>query len=193
MIDAFRHSLLTLVVVGLLELIVIARILLRAHRDPASRIAWIVVVAALPLLGMLGYLLFGEVNIGRRRVARAQVVVEGMTSLPRQNAGEAGDQMASVPGRYRHLFDLGRSISGFGAVGGNTGHLLPDSNSTIDAMVADIDAAHAQWFVANIGRRCVKPACALRRACLLAIRCCVHYLAASICAIIARSSSSTIA
>ena len=69
MIDALRHSLVAIGLVTLLELAVIARILLRPHRDPASRIAWVVVVGALPLLGMLAYLLLGEVNIGRRRTA----------------------------------------------------------------------------------------------------------------------------
>ena len=65
-----HQSLISVVLVALLELAVVVRVLLRPHRDPASRIAWVVVIAALPLAGMLAYLLFGEVNIGRRRVAR---------------------------------------------------------------------------------------------------------------------------
>jgi len=70
MIATFHHSLLAVAFITLLELMVMVRILLRPHRDPASRIAWIVVVAALPLMGMLAYLLLGEVNIGRGRVKR---------------------------------------------------------------------------------------------------------------------------
>ena len=70
MIDALRHSLIATGLITVLELAVIARILLRAHRDPASRIAWVVVVGMLPLLGMVAYLLLGEVNVGRRRVQR---------------------------------------------------------------------------------------------------------------------------
>ena len=50
MYDALRHSLIAVAILTLLELAVIARILLRPHRDPASRIAWMVVVAALPLV-----------------------------------------------------------------------------------------------------------------------------------------------
>ena len=44
-------------------------------------------------------------------------------------------------GAYAQLFSVGRSISGFDPVGGNRARLLADSNATIDAMVADIDAA----------------------------------------------------
>ena len=46
-----------------------------------------------------------------------------------------------MPERHLHLFRVGESISGFVSVGGNSGTLMADSNATIDAMVADIDAA----------------------------------------------------
>ena len=58
----------------LIELALMVRVLLRPHRDPSSRIAWIVVIASLPIIGIVAYLLFGEVNIGRRRVARMREV-----------------------------------------------------------------------------------------------------------------------
>jgi cardiolipin synthase len=141
MIDLVRHSLVAIGILTLLELAVIARILLRPHRDPASRIAWMVVVAVLPLLGMLAYLLLGEVNIGRRRVNRLHAVLKRMPPFPRQSAADADDLADAILDRYRHLFQLGHSISGFDPIGGNTAHLLPDSNATIESMVADIDAA----------------------------------------------------
>jgi cardiolipin synthase len=141
MISTLHHSLLAIALVTLLELPVIVRILLRPHRDPASRIAWVVVVGVLPLWGMLAYLLLGEVNIGRRRVKRLHAVLKRMPRIPRQTAGDATEFAAAVPDRYRHLFWLGHSISGFDPVSGNTACLLTNSNATIDAMVADIDSA----------------------------------------------------
>ena len=66
----------------LIELALIIRILLLPRRQPASRIAWIVVVAALPVGGILAYLLFGEANIGRRRVARVREVIKEMPDFP---------------------------------------------------------------------------------------------------------------
>src|SRR6516165_978697 len=141
MIATFHHSLLAVAFITLLELMVMVRILLRPHRDPASRIAWIVVVAALPLLGMSAYLLLGEVKIGRSRVKRLHAVLKRMEQIPCHASGDAADGAAAVPEHYRHLFQLGHSISGFEPVGGNTARLLPNSNATIDAMVADIDSA----------------------------------------------------
>ncbi len=138
MIHVSHHSL--LVLFTLLELALIARILLRPHRDPASRIAWMVVVLVIPLVGMLAYLLLGEVSIGRRRVARLHSVLQQMPPFPRSSDCETSAPSA-VFERYQHLFELGESINGFTPLSGNTATLLPSSNATIDAMVADIDAA----------------------------------------------------
>ena len=175
MIATLHHSLLAIALVTLLELAVIARILLRPHRDPASRIAWVVVVGVLPLLGMLAYLLLGEVNIGRRRVERLHAVLKRMPPFPCHAAGDAADFAAAVPERHRHLFWLGHSISGFHPVGGNTARLLPNSNATIDAMVADIDAAtdHVHvlfyiWLPDHNGRKVVE---ALKRAAARGVTC----------------------
>ena len=141
MISTLHHSLLFVAFMTVAETIVLVRILLRPHRDPASRIAWIVVVAALPLVGMFGYLLLGEVNIGRSRVKRLQAVLKRMEQISCDASGDTADFASAVPDRYCHLFSLGHSISGFHPVGGNTARLLSGSNETIDAMAADIDSA----------------------------------------------------
>jgi cardiolipin synthase len=152
----------------LVELALIVRVLLRPHRQPASRIAWIVVITVLPVFGILAYLLFGEVNIGRRRVARLRQVIGAMPSFPSAVHGDETNLEANVPKRYAHLFHMGRSISGLGPVGGNSARLMADSNSAIDAMVADIDAAEHHvhvlfyiWLPDGNGCRIVE---ALRRA-----------------------------
>ena len=152
----------------LLTLAVMARIVLRPNRVPASRIAWLVVVGAVPVLGIVAYLLLGEVNIGRRRVARVR---EALARMPKYTGGS--DDI--VPERYRNLFRLGHSVSGFWPVGGNTAQLLPDSNATIDAMVADIDAARQHvhllfyiWLADNNGRKVIE---AVKRAAARGVAC----------------------
>jgi cardiolipin synthase len=168
---ALHHSVLAVASVTLLELVVIARILLRPHRDPASRIAWVVVVGVVPVLGMFGYLLLGEVNIGRRRVARLREVLRRMPAFPGPSVRNAID----IPDRYQHLFDLGRSISGFDPVGGNAAHLLPDSNAAIDAIVADIDQAkdhvHLLFYIWLPDRNGCKVVEALKRAASRGVTC----------------------
>src|SRR6202045_4242912 len=166
------HSFLALAIITPFELAVFVRILLRPHRDPASSIAWIVVVGVLPLVGILAYLLLGEVNIGRSRAKRLNAVLKRMPQIPEQTTGEA---TAVVPEHQRHLFLLGQSISGFPPVTGNTADLLPDSNATIEAMVADIDSAteHVHvlfyiWLPDDNGTKVVE---ALKRAAARGVTC----------------------
>ena len=65
----------------LLQLVVVVRVLLRPNREVFSRIAWVVVVAFVPALGIVAYLLFGETNIGRKRVERAKSVIDTLPPL----------------------------------------------------------------------------------------------------------------
>ncbi|PJN95797.1 cardiolipin synthase, partial [Amaricoccus sp. HAR-UPW-R2A-40] len=53
-----------------LQAFFIGRALLRPQREPASRLAWVVVILVAPVLGILAYVMFGETNLGRRRIAR---------------------------------------------------------------------------------------------------------------------------
>jgi len=124
----------------LIHLAVIARVILRPHREPASRIAWIVMIIALPGVGMVSYLLLGETNIGRRRVRRMHEVLASLPNV--SDAGIDGSALqAQIPERYAHLFRVGQSVNGFEPVGGNHGKLLSDSNASVESLVADIDAA----------------------------------------------------
>ncbi len=158
-----------------LELALIVRILTRPHRDPASRIAWIMVITAVPIIGMLVYLLLGETNIGHRRIARMKEIIQGMPAVTAVEPGDEENAEAHVPERYQHLFHSGKSINGFEAIGGNSGRLMADSNATIDSMVADIDAAldHVHllfyiWLPDSNGTKMVE---ALKRAASRGVKC----------------------
>ena len=120
----------SLVLVPLLVwLAVMARAVLRPHREPASRVAWVAVIAALPGLGILIYLLLGETSIGRKRVARTREVLASLPpDVPPSFDNDPRNQ-PSIPARYAPLFRLGESVNGFRPAGGNTAKLMTDSNS----------------------------------------------------------------
>ena len=159
----------------LLQLAVVVRVLLRPNREASSRIAWVVVVLLVPALGIVAYLLFGETNIGRKRVERAKSVIDSLpspsTQLPAGTEGgvqTSGDEVDS-------LFRFGKSVNGFGAVAGNRAHLTKDSNDAINCMVADMDAAKEHihlsmyiWLMDNNGLKVVD---ALKRAASRGITC----------------------
>jgi cardiolipin synthase A/B len=89
------------------------RVLLKPHRDPATRIAWSVVILGLPLFGALAYLLLGETNIGRRRVERMRRVGAVLPAWPATPGIGEATRAAAVPERCVPLATLARSISGF--------------------------------------------------------------------------------
>ncbi len=126
------------------------RVLLRPNRDPASRIAWIVVLMAVPVVGILSYALLGETNVGRRRRARLREIV---TRLPQVSAipGIAAVTAPEIDDHRGSLFDVGRAISGYEPLGCNQGELMADSLTTIARMIEDIDAAtdhvHLMFYI----------------------------------------------
>jgi cardiolipin synthase A/B len=159
----------------LVQALLILRVLLRPNREPASRIAWIAIIAAVPLAGIFGYLLLGETSIGSKRIA---LMREVDASLPDFNATPFSDRSVlepKIPPRHRPLFTAGTSISGFAPVGGNRGELMRDSDATIEALVADIDAAtdHVHllfyiWLGDNNGTRVME---AVKRAAARGVTC----------------------
>jgi len=156
-------------------LALIVRVLLRPHRDPASRLAWIVVIVVLPFVGIAAYILFGEVNVGRRRVARIREVLDQMPAFPGAAAQDEANVVVNSSGRYARLFRVGQSISGFAPVAGNSAELLADSNAAIERMVEDIDRAteHVHllfyiWLPDNNGCKIVE---ALKRAASRGVTC----------------------
>jgi cardiolipin synthase A/B len=159
----------------LVHLAVMARVILRPHREPASRIAWIVIIVVLPIAGMVAYLLLGETNIGRRRVRRIREVLAGLPNIADAAGFDASALQPQIPESYAHLFRIGQSVNGFEPLGGNRGRLLRDSNFSIESLVADIDAAkdHVHlilyiWLPDNNGLKVVE---ALKRAASRGVTC----------------------
>ncbi len=168
-------ALIGVIVNALIVLAFIVRVMTRPHREPASRIAWVAVIAALPVVGILAYLLLGETSIGRKRIARMKQVIDGMPSMPAVVPGEEDNARPRFPAHYQHLFDTGKSINHFDVVGGNSGRLMEDSNAAIESMVADIDAAvehvHLAFYIWLTDHNGLKMVEALKRAVARGVAC----------------------
>jgi cardiolipin synthase A/B len=136
------------------EALTIARALLRPHREPASRLAWIIAILALPVVGILLYLLFGETRISGPRRTRGREVNSRLARPPGNDECKA-DQ--TVGGHWAP-FALARSVNHLDPTCGNSARLVSDANAAIDQMVADIDAAERHvhgcfyiWLADNNG------------------------------------------
>lgn len=115
------------------------RALTRPGRTPASRAAWLLLVAALPVVGAITYFLFGDARIGSKKARRMAEAAEALHDS--RDADPAHLDAAAVPRAYRPPFARAASVNGFSPVGGNTASLPEDENAAIDALVSDIDGA----------------------------------------------------
>jgi cardiolipin synthase len=113
------------------------RAMLRPNRDPASRIAWVLVILIVPVIGVIAYLLLGEARVSRSRRARGIAIDEKLPRPP----GDPEAERHLAESYYFAPFALAGSINKLPPVGGNSATLAHDSNAAVDGMVADIDAA----------------------------------------------------
>ena len=117
------------------------RALSRPGRDPASRLAWVLVILAIPALGVALYLLLGEVSPGRRRALKLR---DTRASLP---VSAPGLGRVDPPDRGRAAFARAEAVNGFATLPGNAARLMGDSDDAVSALVADIDAARESVHV----------------------------------------------
>jgi cardiolipin synthase len=134
----------------------IIRALVRPHREPASRLAWIMAILALPVAGVLLYLLLGETRMGPRRAARGK---DAIAALPRP-PGSSDIAIGKARGAHWAPFALARTVNRLDPTEGNSARLAADSNAAIDEMIGDIDGARENvhgafyiWLADNNGLR----------------------------------------
>ncbi len=158
-----------------IHLAVIGRAIYRPHRQPAARVAWVIVILVFPIVGMLGYLLLGETSIGKKRIGMMREAEKKLPNISSIPGCESSDPFEEVPLRSQHLFRVGKSINGFPPVSGNSASLMKDSNATIDAMVADIEAAtkhvHLTFYIWLADRNGLRMVGALKRAAKRGVTC----------------------
>ncbi|TRW97393.1 cardiolipin synthase [Paracoccus sp. M683] len=118
-------------------LAVVARVLIRPRMEPSVRLAWIMIVEAVPLVGIMAYLLFGEVRMSTAEVQKMADVRDRLTGLRRPSP----NTIEHPPRRLEPVFAANRSVGGLPAVDGNRMELLPEGDDAIDHMINAIDSA----------------------------------------------------
>lgn len=138
-----------------LKLILVGVILLRRRGGKSTAaLAWIVLILAVPVVGLLAYLLVGQVRLGRRRIARHRKIVSQVQASIAVSPGGAAARpptQAEVPAIYRPIATLGEAVGDNLPRGGNSLRLISDTDLFIQGLVEDIDAAsqhcHLQFYI----------------------------------------------
>lgn len=134
----------------------VVRALTRPNRLPEARTAWVVVILAAPLVGLIAYLALGETDVGKKRVRRLRQAEAALDAVA--SPVPAG----TVPPNVRPLSNLCQAINGFPPVAGNRIELvgdpdapasepMRDSIAALGALVAEIESArehvHLSFYI----------------------------------------------
>ncbi|MCK0143182.1 cardiolipin synthase [Aliiroseovarius sp. F20344] len=120
----------------LIDIATVARAVTREHRSAASRLAWVVVILSLPLVGVIAYFFLGDTSADRRSDRKLKDL---RRELPKRPTGTWS--RPELPLLYRQAFARAASVNGFQPVSGNRAEVTIDSNESMDWLVEDIDAA----------------------------------------------------
>lgn len=118
---------------------VVIRVILTRH-PPGSAFAWILLTAALPYVGFILYLMFGERPIGRLRARRLRKAAERWGHLSEHRATPLGPLPRHLV-RHRTFIRLAAKLAGMPAFSGSSVSLKASSAETLAALHEDIAAA----------------------------------------------------
>lgn len=122
-----------------ISVVVALRIIYGRHSGSAA-LAWLAVLFAFPIFGLVAYLLIGEPKLGRKRAARASEMYGFYCDAAAKMAGIQHEDEV-IAKRFRQLARFGRNVAGFGLSTANHTTLLDNSDEILNAFKADIEAA----------------------------------------------------
>jgi len=130
-----------LLVLGLVatQIFFACAVLLRPQKRNSSSLAWILVILMVPVAGVLAFLVFGEVHLGKKRLRRHRDIVQRIRAACSEHwEGEAPPELEL---QHRTLADLAYHVGETTPHGGNHLELIAETERVIDALIADVDGA----------------------------------------------------
>lgn len=151
---------------------IVLRVIMR--RLPVGEtLAWTFIVAAVPLLGPLTYLLIGELRIGSRRARRVRELygpIRAWLDDLKHARGELADDDGGAP-----FSRLAEKSLGLPPMKGGSLRLLEDWHAAFDAIISEIESAkqscHLEFYIWNDGGRADDVAAALIAAADRGVKC----------------------
>ena len=144
-------------------------VLLRRRLSTATTTAWLAVIFFLPWFGVIIYMMFGDVRLGRGRAKKHRAMMRLAQAAHHLTPHQRELLRPVVDAALAPVASQADKVGGNGLIGGNHIELLPVPNDFIDRLIADIDAAkthvHLLFYIYEDDATGKKVAEALARAC----------------------------
>ena len=112
-------------------------VIISENRNPVKTIAWCVVLAFMPVIGLLLYILFGMDNRHRRLIKEDDLSrLKGITEIIQ---GE--DISSDIPAQYKPLAGMLHKMNRAYPLNGNNVEIITDFQTMSDRLIADIGSA----------------------------------------------------
>lgn len=162
---------------GLIVVVVALRVISQ-RLYPGTALAWLLLVASLPYVGLALYVLIGERPLGRTRMARLRRFYEGnqfgVHTSAAAASGEARVDALLTPGQH-DFARLAQGVLGTPTLIGARLELLDGAPAILSALARDIDAArhtcYLEFYIWNAGGLADQVAEALERAARRGVSC----------------------
>jgi cardiolipin synthase len=145
----FANGTWTLAVLVHVAIVITALIVIPRGRKPTAAMAWLLLIIALPGLGVLLYLVIGNFRLPAKRRAEQERIDAMIRSNVGGNALQTTD--ASWPRWFQRIVQQNEALTALPATPGNEASLYSDYQASIDAMAAEIDTAtsfvHVEFFI----------------------------------------------
>ncbi|MGI9823605.1 cardiolipin synthase [Agromyces sp. Marseille-Q5079] len=128
-----------------------ALIIVPRDRKPTAAMAWLLAIFLIPFIGIILFLLIGNVKLSKRRRDRQveidRILDEHVDELQPADA-------ASWPTWFQTAVEQNRRLGALPAVAGDSARLIGDYEASIEAMAADIDTArryvHVEFYIVGL-------------------------------------------
>jgi cardiolipin synthase len=137
----------------ILQIVILAGIAVRVimlRPAPGVALAWLLLVSALPLIGLVVYLLFGERRIGQKRAQRMAAQKADFEELGKAfiEAHMTSVDWSTHPPESQMMDRLGKNKRGIPTLSGNELTLYSDTQEVLQAIAADVDRAESSVLMA---------------------------------------------
>lgn len=130
-----------LYVLGWAVRLVMAPVVVRRKSQPAVCLAWLTIIFLVPLVGLVAYLLIGEVRLPARRIRRHARDVNFPARRDRTATSLRHIVEPEIEESQRVIVHVAENLGGLPILGGNRAEVLSETEHVIDRLVADIEAA----------------------------------------------------
>ena len=116
---------------------------LTKKQSATAMLSWLMIIYLVPILGILAYLILGEINLGKRRVKAFTMLQPKYLHWFKQLEAQKNITNFDRTWLAAPLFDLTQKRLGIPCVQGNELHILDNPDAIIKSIIADIQQAQS--------------------------------------------------